>query len=241
MKIPGWIGEGYSELYSKFRTEEFMFDDAADFLDRRGQRLRSLLSAMKRNGLLDVLGRKGYKRIYRLADPAESALMKGMKIDLSRLPEHVRAVVRTYLRGILDRFRERIISIVLYGSFCRGDYGPESDVDILLVIDEYEWSEDLGVEGADELTYEIWKLRGEYHKVTPYPLTPEQANYHRPLYLDLTKDAVILYDKDEFIKRILDEVNAELVELGAERRTLPDGSWYWDLKPGFELGEVIEI
>ncbi|KXA93211.1 hypothetical protein AKJ64_01190 [candidate division MSBL1 archaeon SCGC-AAA259E17] len=241
MKIPGWIGAGYNELYSKFRIEEFMFDDAADALDRRGQRLRSLLSAMKRNGLLDVLGRKGYKRIYRLADPAEVALMRGMKIDLSCLPEHVRAVVRTYLRGILDRFRERVISIVLYGSFGRSDYGAESDVDLLLVIDEYEWSEDLGVEEAERLTYKIWKLRGEYHKVTPYPLTPEHANHHRPLYLDLTKDSVILHDKDGFIEGILDEVNAKLAELGAERRTLSDGSWYWDLKPGLKPGEVIEI
>lgn len=93
--------------------------------------------------------------------------------------------IRTYLRGILDRFRKRIISVVLYGSFGRGDYGSESDVDLLLVIDEFEWSEGLRVREADELTYEIWKLRGKYHKVAPYPLTPEQGNRHRPLYLDL--------------------------------------------------------
>ncbi|MEA1904588.1 MAG: nucleotidyltransferase domain-containing protein [Candidatus Hadarchaeota archaeon] len=241
MKIPEWVGKVYSRLYSELRSGEFTFEEAADIVGVGGQRLRTLLSAMKRSGLLEVLGRRGYKRVYRVADPAEVTLLSGKGIDLGCLPEHVRAVVRSYLRGVFEKFHGRIISVVLYGSFARGDYGPESDVDLLFVIEGYERSEGLGVKEADELTYKIWKLRGEYHKVLPYPLTPEQARYHRPLYLDMTEDSILLYDEDGFMKGVLDEVRSRLRRSGAERRELLNGSWYWVLKPDVKPGEVVEI
>jgi hypothetical protein len=34
-----------------------------------------------------------------------------------------------------------------------------------------------------------------------YPLTPEEAEIHRPIYLDMVEDAVILVDKNGFWNR----------------------------------------
>lgn len=241
MKIPAWVGSGYSKLYATFGLREFQFGDALKFLGTTDQKLRILLSAMRGAGLLDVLGRRERKRIYKLVDLPEVALLDGKGIDLGKLPEAVRPIVRSYLKGIFDRYGERLISVILYGSFARGNAGPDSDIDLLLVIDGYDWSERVSVDKADELSYRLWKLGKGYHRIQPYPLSVERARYHRPLYLDMTADAIILYDKGDFMRRVFDEIRSRLVELGAKRCELPDGSWYWVLKPEIKPGEVIEV
>jgi len=61
------------------------------------------------------------------------------------------------------------------------------------------------------------------------------------LFLDMTEDAVILYDKDRFLERVLTEFKAELLRLGAKRVFVDKENWYWDLKPGYRFGEKIMV
>ncbi len=69
---------------------------------------------------------------------------------------------------------------------------------------------------------------------------PRKAARPIPLYLDLTEDAVILHDRDAFFAQVLHRVRTSLKRLGA-RRIRQGATWYWDLKPDFQPGEVIEI
>ena len=241
MWIPRWLGKYYCKLYSEFDTREFKFEEALERLGIDEQRLRLILSNLRRSAFLDVLARRNRKRIYRLAEPSEVVFLQGKNIDLRRVPEVIRPILRSYLKELFDRYKDRIISVVLYGSFSRGVYNKRSDIDLLLVIDGYRWREPLHVQAAEELAYRQWELEGRYHTVQPYPLRPEQAKYHHPLYLDISMDGIILYDKNNFIKNILMEVGRKLAELGARRYSLPDGSWYWMLKPEVKEGEVVEI
>ena len=71
--------------------------------------------------------------------------------------------------------------------------------------------------------------------------TPEEARHHSPLYLDMVEDAVLLVDRDGFFTTVLDAMRARMRELGSRRVFLDDGNWYWDLKPDFRFGEVVEI
>ena len=68
----------------------------------------------------------------------------------------------------------------------------------------------------------------------------DQAAVTRPLYLDLIEDAVYLAD-DGTMRRVLDGLRERMRALGSERIFLPDGSWYWDLKPDLVPGEVVEL
>jgi hypothetical protein len=72
-------------------------------------------------------------------------------------------------------------------------------------------------------------------------LTVDEATYRSPLYLDLTTDARLLLDRGGFFAGVLDGLRARMRELGTRRVELPGGGWYWDLKPGMRVGEVVEL
>jgi len=62
---------------------------------------------------------------------------------------------------------------------------------------------------------------------------------HPPLLLDLTTDAIILYDTG-VVSRELERLKKRLEELGAKKiRT--GCTWFWILKPDLKLGEVVEL
>jgi len=71
--------------------------------------------------------------------------------------------------------------------------------------------------------------------------TPDEAALRSPLYLDMVEDAVLLYDRDHFFAGVLDGMRRRMLQLGSRRVRLPDGTWYWDLKPDFRFGDVVEI
>jgi hypothetical protein len=92
---------------------------------------------------------------------------------------------------------------------------------------------------VEPMVEELWS-RGLYVDFSPIILDVEEAKRHRPLYLDMVMDTVIVFDKGDFFKKILDEIAARLRELGAERKRLGK-LWYWVLKKEYKPGEVIEI
>lgn len=241
MWLPRWLAKQYAKLYAEVGTEEFEFSQAVQALGSNEGWGRIVASSLRRAGFLDVLARRGRHRIYRLAEPREMVLLLGLGIDITKPPEVARPILRSYLRGLFERYRQRIRSIVLYGSFTRGDYRDNSDIDLLLVIEGFRWSEGLTVEAADRLTYRLWELRRVHHQVQPYPLTPEQAAIHRPLYLDIVEDGIILYDKGGLLGKVFHDMELRLAELGAFRQRLHNGSWYWILKPHIKEGEIVAI
>ena len=45
------------------------------------------------------------------------------------------AIARRMRKGLSDIYRKRLRGVFLYGSRARGEQGPDSDVDILIVLD----------------------------------------------------------------------------------------------------------
>ncbi len=136
----------------------------------------------------------------------------------------------------------RLVSIVLFGSFARGDATQFSDVDLMVVAEGFprrlsaRRQELLGlyalVPEARQFPFIEWNL------VTK---TPEEARVHSPLYLDMVEDARLLFDRDGFFAGVLERMRVRMRELGSRRVFLPDGSWYWDLQPGFRFGNEVRI
>lgn len=70
--------------------------------------------------------------------------------------------------------------------------------------------------------------------------TPEEAEKGSPFFLDMAEDGRILYDRDGFFGRRLDRLREKLAALGARRISRGNG-WYWDLKPDYKPGDVVEL
>ena len=83
----------------------------------------------------------------------------------------------------------------------------------------------------------LWE-QGCYTDFTEVIKTETEAQKTHLLYLDMTEEAVILFDRGEFFARVLARLRERLRELGAQRKQL-GRIRYWDLKPDFKPGEVI--
>jgi nucleotidyltransferase len=145
-----------------------------------------------------------------------------------------------------EEFQDRLVSVVLYGSVARGDNRNDSDIDLLLVIEDLPKTITERVILFDrverKLDDDIMRLMDEGYYVTFSPIlkTPEEAMRFSPIYMDITEDAIILYDKNDFFRKVLEKTKKRLKKLGFERVWLSEKSWYWR-KRDYKLGEVIDF
>lgn len=52
------------------------------------------------------------------------------------LPMHVQAAVDRFRSGVTRRFGDRLVDLRLFGSFARGEAWEESDVDVLVLVED---------------------------------------------------------------------------------------------------------
>jgi len=161
-----------------------------------------------------------------------------MTVSLEELGEALRRV-------FLEVFGESLVSLVLFGSYARGDYSVNSDVDVLVVLesvgDRFELHRKLdAVEEALEPIFKRLRERGYNPRLSPYVLSQKQASQTRPLYLDMVFDCRILYDKDGFMSKVVERVKRRLEEYGAERVYI-GRRYVVVLKRDYRFGDVIEI
>lgn len=156
-------------------------------------------------------------------------------------------LARQYTEALKRHFGDRLVSVVLYGSAARGDYTPSSDIDLLIIAEglpasRLERSRILVEMEEKEFYHTLAELhrKGIYTDFSTRMKTPDEARKFTPFYLDLTEDAIILYDKGEFFGRLLERFRERLRELGA-RRIWRGRTWYWEIKPGLKWGEIREM
>jgi len=143
-------------------------------------------------------------------------------------------------------YGSRLVSIVLFGSTARGTPGPESDVDVLIVADPLpagrlkRVAEFETIEARLDALLRSMKEKGVAVCLSPVFKTPEEVNIGSPLFLDMTEDGQILFDRDGLMEGYLRKLRDRLRSLGA-RRVQYRGAWYWDLKPDYRPGDVIDL
>ncbi len=136
----------------------------------------------------------------------------------------------------------RLVSIVLFGSVARRQARPTSDIDLVLV------AEGLPRRLAERRRpfLESWERarRARALPLVQWSLTVKstaEARARIPLYLDIVEEGILILDRGGFFDGVLAGMRARMRELGSRRVFLDDGTWYWDLKPDYRFGEVVEI
>jgi hypothetical protein len=165
---------------------------------------------------------------------------------MTSLSTRLRRLADDYAEALRGLFRERLVSVVLFGSVARGEATPYSDIDLLIVVDGLPKGRIARLDSIRRVDRRVQaRLRGLrsggiHGDVCPILKSPEEAARVRPLYLDMVEDAVILYDRDRFFAGVLGRLRKRLRELGSVRRRMGKIR-YWELKPDYRPGEVFEL
>ncbi|HEX3034055.1 MAG TPA: nucleotidyltransferase domain-containing protein [Thermodesulfobacteriota bacterium] len=145
------------------------------------------------------------------------------------------------VRFLEKRLSKKLTSVVLFGSVVREEVKRGSDIDVLIVLDFSTEEESEGLDAFFDATIDFEDTYPTDRHIHFIPFTKEEAKVTHPFYLDMVENSVIVFDRDDFVKKKLERLKERMKELGTRKVFLPDGKWYWQLKPGAKPGEEIEL
>jgi len=161
-----------------------------------------------------------------------------LRKGLEHIPLKYREALSEFLAFLKDKLRGNLISVVVFGSVARGTFKEHSDVDLLVVSRNFPKKLVDRIDLFVDKTFEISMKYGI--NISIIPLKIDEAQNTQPIYLDMTYEGIILYDKNNFIEKKLNDLREKLNKMGAKRVPYKRG-YFWKLKKKIEVGEVIKI
>ncbi len=121
-----------------------------------------------------------------------------------RLPQRVRQALADFQRRALELFAGDILQIILYGSYARGEATPDSDVDVMVVVNwtdpkgesvyYHPRSNDTRVKILDELALDLSLQFG--FTISAYPMTEKVFNTDNPLAGEAKRERQVLWQRE---------------------------------------------
>lgn len=139
-----------------------------------------------------------------------------LEMDQSPIYEKIVNLYKEYLGN-------RLISIVLFGSFARGDAKETSDYDLFII------AEGLPSKPLKRILFIRTPLQGQFdQRFSILAKTPQEMLEHfPPLFLDLGLDGVILFDREDFFNNLQVKIRKIIRQAGLQRKSW-DGEFYWE-------------
>ncbi|MEM2850174.1 MAG: nucleotidyltransferase domain-containing protein [Candidatus Bathyarchaeia archaeon] len=224
----------------------------------RNPRTLSLkLRKLERLGLVEnsnmgyKLTQKGFETCGILDELNKTLYSSEFKVEnVEKIPHmYFAPLIKRYCEILSNLLKGRLVSVMLFGSVARGDWNRNSDIDVLVVADGWDdepvWNRIRELRKAKEkleesLEYQEALRVGYWPIIQNYPLSVKEAKRFNRIYLDAVIDGIILYDKDNFLTRLLQSLREKLEEMGSVRIMLPSRKFYWVLKD-LKAGEVITL
>ena len=237
------LKEAYSRLLLRFGINDFRVTDASRELNIEKPYL--LVHRLCRAGYLVKVSRGVFRAVHPVVLALEWA---GYRWRDRIVQKEYLPFLEILVAKLVEGFWGRLVSLIIFGSLAAGRAKAKSDVDLLIVAEGLpeKYSDRLrlwrrAVSGLEAERLRLWRERGIYPLIDPILLTPEEAGRIQPFYLDLLDTSIIVYDRGGFMQGVLERLRARVRELGSIKVELPDGSWYWVVKPDASLGEVINV
>ena len=112
------------------------------------------------------------------------------------MPKNVNKEIQKFIKQVRKLLGKRLKKIILYGSYARGDYNQQSDVDIMILTD-------LSFEEIEEYRDKISDIAYDMELNTGIILSPVIKNIEKynsrihfvPFYKNVEKEGVILVNE----------------------------------------------
>lgn len=104
-------------------------------------------------------------------------------------------LIKQYVSAIRDIYGKHIKQIILYGSYARGDFHKDSDVDIMILVD----LPDTQIESYSDALSELGFEYNVNHGIWFMPVVKNVQHFGRwctvyPFYSNVVKEGVTLYE-----------------------------------------------
>lgn len=110
------------------------------------------------------------------------------------MPQILNRILKNYVKDIHGLYGEQLKAVILYGSYARGDYRPDSDIDIMILVDLTE--QEIMEKGhrLSEMTFEYDFNYG----LAIMPIVKNIDHFNKwlrsyPFYYNIKKEGVELY------------------------------------------------
>lgn len=110
------------------------------------------------------------------------------------MPLTITSILKQYVEGIQKIYGRYLKTVILYGSYARGDFRQDSDIDIMILID----LTDIRIEDyrhqLSDFTYDF----NEEYGLDIKPIAKSDAHFKKwlnayPFYANVQKEGVALY------------------------------------------------
>lgn len=110
------------------------------------------------------------------------------------MPNNVQKIINDFLKNVRKELGNRIKKIILYGSYARGDYNKNSDIDIMILTDLNNKEIEIYRNIISDIAFDIELETGFI--ISPLIKNIEKYNDRIdviPFYMNVNKEGVILH------------------------------------------------
>ena len=110
------------------------------------------------------------------------------------MPGNMQNLIKQYVNEIKQIYGTHLRQIILYDSYARGDFRPDSDIDIMILLD----LSDLELKAySQKLSYMTYDFNMD-NNIDIKPIAKSEAHFNKwivnyPFYSNIHREGVILY------------------------------------------------
>lgn len=110
------------------------------------------------------------------------------------MTQKMQILMEQYVSEIKKIYGSHLCKIILYGSYARGDFRPDSDIDIMILLD----MSDLGLKAySQKLSYMTYDFNMD-NDLDIKPIAKNEEHFRKwsvnyPFYANIHKEGVVLY------------------------------------------------
>lgn len=110
------------------------------------------------------------------------------------MSERMQDLLQQYIKALQGIYGCHLHKVILYGSYARGDFRPDSDIDVMLLLDLSD--QELKAYGQ-RLAYMTYDFNMD-HDLDIQPIAKSEAHFAKwvvnyPFYSNISNEGVVLY------------------------------------------------